>query len=438
MAFLFFLFALFVGLLAFNLYRPVLRHPQMRVVSFLAGWLVGELALHHIVAQGIATLMFALFGALRGPLGALGLAVLLVSWTAMAWFYLQSGRARQEMQTALTHALGDDYIEHIRPELRAHFAGKPTFEALLHPFRILDRDVEVIKNLPFGSYGQKLDIYRPRHRVNDRPVLLQIHGGAWTQHYGSKNEQALPLMNHMALRDWVCVSIDYRLSPKATWPEHAIDCKQGLAWIKNNIADYGGNPAFIVVTGGSAGGHLAALLALTANDPALQPGFEDQDTEVQGAVPFYGVYDFTDSCNLQPSHHVRSFYEDHLFKRKMDSDRSAFEAASPLFRVRSDAPPTLIIHGEKDSLVPVEEARLFSRRLADASHQPVAYAEISNAQHAFDMFLSLRSLWVTFGVEQFLAYLYSEYLDAQTDKSLDHRDDDSVEGPTDINKDGAS
>ena len=74
---------------------------------------------------------------------------------------------------------------------------------------------------------------------------------------GSKNEQALPLMNHMALRGWICVSTDYRLSPTSTFPEAIIDCKEALAWIKENIAEYGGDPEFIVVTGGSAGGHLS-------------------------------------------------------------------------------------------------------------------------------------------------------------------------------------
>ena len=65
------------------------------------------------------------------------------------------------------------------------------------------------------------------------------------------------------------VTINYRLSPKATWPDHLVDCKRALAWVRDHIADYGGDPSFIAVSGGSAGGHLCAMLALTPADPAL-------------------------------------------------------------------------------------------------------------------------------------------------------------------------
>ena len=95
-------------------------------------------------------------------------------------------------------------------------------------------------------------------------MLFQIHGGGWV--IGSKNEQALPLMYHLARAGWVCVSVDYRLSPQATFPDHLVDCKRALAWVREHVAEYGGDPDFVVVTGGSAGGHLAALVALTPND----------------------------------------------------------------------------------------------------------------------------------------------------------------------------
>jgi len=227
---------------------------------------------------------------------------------------------------------------------------------------------------------------------------------------GSKNEQAIPLMSHMAMRDWICVSIDYRLSPKATFPEHIIDCKEGLAWVKAQIKDYGGNPDFIILTGGSAGGHLSALLGLTPNDPVFQPGFEDIDTRVQGVVPFYGVYDLTDEYQLQHNASQRKLFEESVLKLSLEANLAQYQAVSPLSRINADAPPFLIIHGDKDSLVPVAYARLFAGKLREVSKQPVAYAEIADAQHAFDMFPSLRSEHVKQGVERFLAYLYSQYL----------------------------
>ena len=110
---------------------------------------------------------------------------------------------------------------------------------------------------------------------------------------GDKREQGLPMMHELARRGWVCVTVNYRLSPKATWPAHIVDCKRALAWVREHIAEYGGDPDFIAVSGGSAGGHLSALLALTPNEPEWQPGFEDLDASVDACLPFYGVYDMT-------------------------------------------------------------------------------------------------------------------------------------------------
>ena len=109
-------------------------------------------------------------------------------------------------------------------------------------------------------------------------MLLQVHGGAWI--LGKKDQQGIPLMQHLAAQGWVCVAINYRLSPRDPWPAQAIDVKQAIAWIREHIAEYGGDPDYIAITGGSAGGHLTALTALTPNDPEWQPGFEDADTSV--------------------------------------------------------------------------------------------------------------------------------------------------------------
>jgi acetyl esterase/lipase len=151
-------------------------------------------------------------------------------------------------------------------------------------------------------------------------------------------------------------------------------------------------------------------LALTPNDPAFQPGFEEIDTQVQGAVPFYGVYDLTDQYQLQKNAAQRELFETSVLKIPFEGNLNQYQAASPQHRINAAAPPFLIIHGDKDSLVPIESARMFAEKLKDVSKQPVAFAEISDAQHAFDMFASLRSEHVKQGVERFLAYLYSQYL----------------------------
>ena len=85
-------------------------------------------------------------------------------------------------------------------------------------------------------------------------MLLQVHGGAWT--IGNKDQQGIPLMQHLAAKGWVCVAINYRLAPRDPFPAQIIDVKRAIAWVRENIAEYGGDPDYIAITGGSAGGHL--------------------------------------------------------------------------------------------------------------------------------------------------------------------------------------
>ncbi|MEX0766864.1 MAG: alpha/beta hydrolase [Microthrixaceae bacterium] len=223
----------------------------------------------------------------------------------------------------------------------------------------------------------------------------------------------------MASCGWVGFNADYQLSPKVKYPGHLIDCKRALVWIREHAEEYNVDPNFIVVTGGSAGGHLCALMALTQNDPAFQPGFEDADTSVQGAVPFYGVYDLTD----REGHNGQQF-TDLLSKTvmgvSMADQPDAWAAYSPLDCITDQAPPMMVIHGDKDVLVPIEGARTFVAALRAASSQPVVYAELHGAQHAFEIFPSFRTVNAVQGVERFLNHIHSDYaLNSQSHSSID-------------------
>ena len=211
-------------------------------------------------------------------------------------------------------------------------------------------------------------------------------------------------MRHLASRGWVCVSANYRLSPRATFPDHLIDCKRAVGWIRQHGADYGANTDFLVVTGGSAGGHLAALVALTANDPEYQPGFESADTSVSGCVAFYGVYDFTNRSGVWPHEGLARLLERRVMKVSLATSREAYEKASPIARVTAGAPPFFVIHGQHDTLAPVQPARAFVKRLREVSGQPVAYAELPGTQHAFEVFPSIRSAHVVRAVDVFLRW----------------------------------
>ena len=238
-------------------------------------------------------------------------------------------------------------------------------------------------------------------------MLLYVHGGGWT--IGSKNFQGLATCTHMASRGWLCVNTDYRLSPRATFPDHIVDVKRAIRWVRQQGARLGADPDFIVLTGGSAGGHLCALSALTPNDAEYQPGFEEIDTSVRGCVPFYGVFDFTGQQDHWPHSGLYETVERVVLKVARQDDPEAFRRASPLHRVHPGAPPFLVIHGTADSLVPIEESRVFHRALAQATKGRAALAEIPGAQHAFELFASLRTEHLRLALEGFLGQLWSRY-----------------------------
>jgi acetyl esterase/lipase len=407
---LFLLVTVVGALFTFNAYLPRPANSLLGAPSFFAGWLTSELVPHHFAWQLVATVFFVWMGALASWPGWAGLGITLVSWGALLAMVPVARRSEHRIEEGLVAGLGPDYLASAQPaaeRLREAAAQR----RLVNPFHFRHPDVRVVHDLRYAEGAGKrhlLDVYTPSDGTSGAPVLLQIHGGGWT--IGHKRQQALPLMNHLAARGWVCVAINYRLSPRATFPEHIIDVKLAIRWIREHIAEYGGDPRFIAVTGGSAGGHLTALAALTPNDPEYQPGFESIDTHVQAAVPFYGVYDFTDRQGLDPRRGFIRFAERLVLKKNFDDDRDAFERASPMSRVRPDAPPFLVIHGTHDSLVPVRDARHFAELLRAASQAPVCYVELQQAQHAFEIFHSQRTRRIVLGVDRFLSFAYAKWL----------------------------
>ncbi len=258
-----------------------------------------------------------------------------------------------EAEDALVAGLGADYVEQLDQQPTPADLAIP-WRRLVNPFRMRNAAVRVEKNIAYNDHGRRgmLDIYLPADGVPDggAPVLLQVHGGGWT--IGTKDQQGLPLMQHLAAKGWVCVAINYRLAPRDPFPAHVIDVKQAIAWIKDNIASYGGDPDYVAITGGSAGGHLVALAALTPDDKRWQPGFEDADTSVQLAVPHYGVYDFAGSTGLKSAAKMRDrFLAPTVLQTRWSEHPERFEEASPLLRITPEAPDFFVLHGTHDTLV---------------------------------------------------------------------------------------
>ena len=406
-----FLFAAFVGaLFTMNALRPARRWWPLVGAGFFASWLTGELAAHHIFWQAVATGLFLWAGALVGWPGWVALGMVMGSWIGLVILIAESRKARLVMEEALREGLGEGYRAAIHEEHVSLLDEAWPVRQRMLPLPVFDRRVERVRNIVYhcaGGVRLRLDVYRPRVRPGPCPVVLHVHGGAWM--VGSKDDQGKPLAYRLAAHGWVVVSANYRLSPRFSWPDHIVDVKAAIKWIREHVAEYGGDPEFIAVTGGSAGGHLSALAALTPNDPEYQPGFEDVDTTVQVCVPFYGVYDFTDRKGIWRRSLLRQMLERAIVKRRYDDDPGVFERASPMSRVNEDAPPFFVVHGTRDTLVPVAEARTFVELLRAVSREPVLYAELPGAQHAFEVFPSARTGHALAGVERFLAWARSEW-----------------------------
>ena len=396
---------LVIGALVANAVRPVPFYVSS-VPSMFGGWLVSELAPHFMAfTAGDTTrhLMREDGDRRLALLGALNLA-------GLAYILRGGVLSQQTFESGLAEGLGDTYREELESR-HSDLDWKTPLRQLVWPFRDVPRDIEVIKNVSYApEHGRRglVDVYRPRGEVNDAPVLLQVHGGAWT--IGNKDQQGLPLMRHMAERGWVCFAINYRLSPRSAWPAHIIDVKRAIAWIREHGKEYGADPSFIAITGGSAGGHLTALAALTPGDPEFQPGFEGADTSIQAAVPFYGVYDLVGATGSKAVRRMRDYFlGPRVFFADARKDPEPFEKASPILRVRKDAPPFYVIHGVNDTLVAISQARSFVEKLRDASDHAVAYSELSGTQHAFDVFPSVRSQHSVRGVDRFLRWAYDSW-----------------------------
>lgn len=363
------------GCLALFLSVNALRKPAPPTSRFPPLWLpamiTAELAPAAVVIRlGLAALAYSL-GAWDNPVGRFGIGLILTSIVLLIpVFRLRAKAARQLIDAPLPRRTPAELFlgRHRKPE-----------------------SIAVESHVEYAP-GLTLDLYRPRDTGGELPLLMYIHGGSWTG--GRPDRQALAMYHHFAESGWLVAAIRYPLSPAATFPEHLIGVKQAIVWAKHHP---GVDPARVVLAGGSAGAHLAALAALTANRSEYQPGFEDGDTAVAGCVPIYGVYDF---FNRNRTRWDWPVIPRHVMKTTPSEAPELYRAASPLDQVGPTAPPFLVVHGEYDSLVPPVEATQFVTELA--RHGRVDYLEVIGGQHAFDVFNTPRSRGVAQRVHRHL------------------------------------
>ncbi|MDZ4858319.1 MAG: alpha/beta hydrolase [Candidatus Hydrogenedentes bacterium] len=206
--------------------------------------------------------------------------------------------------------------------------------------------VVIHRDLVYAAASSRnvLDVYRPRESIAPAPIVLFVHGGAW-DHGDKKSLGAYAA--HFAARGYVCMSMNYRLSDNAPYPAAVDDVRTAVAWARANAANHGGDAGRIALVGYSAGAHLVMLCAYK------EPGLP----EVQCVVDMYGPVDLT-AAYARRMKAVRVFL-DGSYREVPDR----YRAASPLTYVRSAVPPTLIVHGDADDVVPVEQAETLARAL---------------------------------------------------------------------------
>jgi acetyl esterase/lipase len=384
---------------AANAVQPLGRDGYVTIPVFAFGWPTSEAAPLVVSASALDALRRGLRGDFKGRSGKLALAVTVLSWGLLGFVYRRGAQSQHFFEDPLREALGENYDAVANEEQRRRRRGV---------LRTSWTRRQYVKKSDIIRYGpHRVNVADVWHRADlpkdgKAPVLLQVPGGAWA--IGMRRPQAYPMLSHMAERGWICVSMAYRVSPRNTWPAHFVDVKRALAWVKENIADYGGDPDFVAIAGGSAGGHLTALAALTPNDPEWQPGFEDADTSVVAAVPIYGRYDwFSKEGSGRPE--FISILQRYIVKKRFAQNRQVYLDASPITKVRPDAPPFFVLHGENDSIIPVREGREFVDALSQKSDNVVVYAEIPHAQHAFDFFGSPHGDYTATAVGHFLDWV---------------------------------
>lgn len=386
------------------------RYNPLVILQFIVGWWIIELAFFQMLLN-IAIMLMAV-----GDLGhwtfntILGFALSAYNAFQCWVIHAEATESKGIFDEGLTDVVAMHNGNHLTAS-RLTLANQGISEhQWLKPFSFHSGNSKAHRNISYGeSELQKLTIYEPAEPCDSpMPIMLQIHGGGWKLGYSDK--QALPLRDKLTQAGWLFISIEYRLSPNAKFPDHLIDCKQALLWIKRNIEDYGGDPDFIMATGGSAGGHLASLLALTHDKEKdlLQPGFSGEILpDIKGCVPLYGIYDFTNEGGLRDQVPIQPYLEKIVMQTPPD-DR-LWQLASPIKQLHNNRPPFMVIHGELDTLALVEEARAFVQK-AKICKSPFYYFELPQTQHAFDLCYSPHAINTIQAVHYFCEHIYTQYI----------------------------
>ena len=258
--------------------------------------------------------------------------------------------------------------------------------------------IEVVQDIVYkqvDSISLKLDIYKPKNLKAATPALIFIHGGGWSK--GNKSDY-LPYLIDYANKGYVTVTISYRLSGVATFPAAVQDVKCAVQWIKSNAGEYFINPDKIAVIGGSAGGHLAMMLAYSDDNEFTGECPDSISCKVQAIVNIYGPTDLT-------TEYARNRGECLQFLKKTYQEApDIYRTASPRTYISANDPPTLIFHGTIDSLVPVSQSDSLHKWL-DHEGVPNEYHKLNGWPHIMDLSIKVNNYCQYYMDAFFIKYL---------------------------------
>jgi acetyl esterase/lipase len=223
------------------------------------------------------------------------------------------------------------------------------------------KGVLVYKDLSYvlnGHVLQKLDLYVPQSSEAPLPLIVWIHGGGWR---GGSKDYCPPLL--WSRKGYAVASVNYRLSQVAKFPAQIEDCKAAVRWLRDHAKKYRIDPDHMAVWGGSAGGHLASLVGTAGDVAAWEEGHQASSSQVEAVIDWYGRADLTPVSK-------DSAYADSPSAFLLGGSGSGVaelaREASPILHVSQDDPPFLIMHGEMDKVVPVQQSRAFAEALRKA------------------------------------------------------------------------
>jgi acetyl esterase/lipase len=248
------------------------------------------------------------------------------------------------------------------------------------PMFELPSSVEEIHDVAFGTTGSRpllLNIARPNKQLLEAmPAIIFIHGGGWYRgdHKGPQNYP-------FAAAGYFTVNIEYRLSGEAIFPAQIHDCKAAIRWLCANAKEFHIDPHRIGVWGLSAGGHLTSLLGTSGNVPDLEGngGSEGFSSRVQAIVDWYGPSDLS---KMGGTHDEPDSPECRVVGGLLSERKEIVQMVNPITYVTSDDPPFLIIHGEKDQIVPFNQSELLYNALKEAGVD-VTLIKVTNGDHNF-------------------------------------------------------